>query len=98
MDKPAAYDETIKNVLDYVDAKEYIDSVLGYDQRDAQVRFPEQGSYLDYWHYVIEELFDEAFTNDSFVRHGPFSFKEFYIRTMDKYDEYPGEYHIWMSW
>ena len=110
--KPQPYDKVIHNVLDYTHAADYIDIVLGFSQRDAHERFPEQGEYLDYWHYVMDKQFDNSFTNDSFVRYGPYSFVNFYEdiqKTLDKddwrvhiakvwADEFPDEYHIWMSW
>lgn len=112
IDKPQPYDKVIHNVLDYTWAADYIDTVLGYSQRDAHTVYPEQGRYLDYWHYVMDELFGDAFTNDSFVRYGTYSFAVFYDRILKELgpddwrvhiakvwaDEFPDEYHIWMSW
>ncbi len=112
LEKPLAKAQVIPNVLDYIKAADYIDSVLGYSQRDAHTVYPEQGEYLDYWHYVMDDLFDGDFSNDTFVRGGLFSFASFYQDTLAEYgeadwrtiiakvwaDEYPDEYKIWMSW
>jgi hypothetical protein len=117
MDKPSTKTITIENVLDYTEAAEYINSILGYDQRDAAGKF--SGSevwdpkveYLDYWHYVMDAQFDN-FSNDSFVRYGPYSFVRFAEQTRMNFGEdnwrskiaevwareYPDEYEIWMCW
>lgn len=86
MQKPEAESVTLDNVLDYVEAAQWIDHVLGFDQRSAHERFPEQGDHLDYWHYALSEFLDGSnFNNDSYVRYGPYSFESFAERTEEKY-------------
>jgi hypothetical protein len=84
MDKPEAKDHVTKNVLDYISAADYINEVLGYDQRDVAGKFANghcsDAEYQDYWHYVMDALFDN-FCNDSFVRYGPYSFSSFAEQT-----------------
>lgn len=125
IEKPLAYKKLL-TILDYIEAKDYIDQVLGYDQRDAHVHFkpelphvdPEgnddgqqdRGTYLDYWHYVMEFQFN-GISNDSYLS-GTYSFVEFAEQTEKEFgeqnwrsiiartwaNEYPGKYTIWMSW
>ncbi len=110
--KPVPEDKVVHNVLDYTWAADYIDTVLGYEQRHAHTAFPEQGSYLNYWHYVMDRQFSNGFTNDSYVRYGPYSFVEFHEDILKEFgeddwrvhiakvwaDEFPDSYQIWMSW
>jgi hypothetical protein len=88
MDKPEAKDHVTKNVLDYISAADYINEVLGYDQRDVAGKFANghcsDAEYQDYWHYVMDALFDN-FCNDSFVRYGPYSFSSFAEQTEKKF-------------
>ncbi len=123
--KPQATAQTL-NVLEYIPAVEYIDSVLGFPQRDAHQRFKPElphvdadsdgdgqqngGEYLDYWHYVMDFLFDGV-RNDTYLS-GTYSFVDFADQTEQEYGpenwrtiiarvwaaEYPGEYTIRMSW
>jgi hypothetical protein len=125
MEKPIAADRVLANVLDYTMAARYIDTVLGFEQRHAHKRFKKAetiegpdgkgqqraGEYLDYWHFVMNELFD-AFQNDTYVRYGPYNFVDFAKRVEEEFgeknwrshiakvwaQEYPDKYEIWMSW
>jgi len=128
MTKPIAYSKIFDNTLDYIEAVEYIDEVLGFSQRSAHVHFypndlasyvaedessgqQRGGAYMDYWHYVLENFFDNV-SNDNMIRYGPYNFTRFAVRTEEKYGpknwrtviaktwaaEYPDEYNIWMSW
>ena len=85
MKKPEAYQEVIDNVLDYIDAQNYINSILGFDQRIAQTKFPDQGSHLDYWRYMIDCQFGN-FSNDSFMK-GTISFQEIYEELQEEFGD-----------
>jgi hypothetical protein len=84
MTKPGIRTETLQ-VLDYIEASAYIDTVLGFGQRQAHYHFKPElpnvdqqhgGNYLDYWHYVIEKLFTDSWGNDSYIP-GTYSFADF---------------------
>ncbi len=124
-DKPGLKTKTITS-LDYIEAAEYIDKVLGFPQRDAHQHFkpelphvdPEDnkygqqdsGKFLDYWHYMIDEVLMDV-RNDTYIP-GEYSFewiaddveqtfgaenwRTIIAKTWAR--EYPGDYKIWMSW
>jgi hypothetical protein len=77
MTKPGIRTDTLQ-VLDYIEAYDYINTVLGYSQRDAHKHFkpelphvdPDDNKYgqqnggtnLDYWHYVLEVFLDSSWS------------------------------------